>query len=308
MLDNIAMTNAQTGIFFEGTRHHYFLEYVLETDATPADLRTALRKAIDAVARAAHGTPPELVIAFGPQAWILLSPDGSPEHLRSFAPIEGPEGMHAPATQHDVFIWVHGDRVDEVFLAALQVHREIAPLARLMLEEPGFVFRDKRDLSGFVDGSANAEGEDRLPIALIPGGEACAGGSYVLGMRWIHDLASFHALSEAEQERVIGRTKPDSVEFDDDEMPPDSHVARTDRKRDGVAQKLYRRSTPIGSVDAHGLYFLAFACDPSRFEFLLESMYGVDGGPTDRLLQFSKPTTGSFFFAPSRNDLAALIG
>ncbi|MCB9905287.1 MAG: Dyp-type peroxidase [Planctomycetes bacterium] len=177
----------------------------------------------------------------------------------------------------------------------------------LRLEEPGFVFRDQRDLSGFVDGSANDEGEDRFPVALVPAGEACAGGSYVLGMRWIHDLPRLHALSVAEQERVFGRTKADSVEFSDDEMPPDAHVARTDRERNGVKQKLYRRSAPIGSVDAHGLYFLAFSCDPSRFEFLLESMYGVDGGPTDRLLQFSKPTTGSLFFAPSADELSALI-
>lgn len=301
------MTNAQSGIFHEGTRHHYFLEYVLETDATPDDLRHALRAALAAVARDAQGTPPECVIAFGPQAWLLLSPDAAPEHLRSFSPVEGPDGLHAPATQHDLFVWVQGDRVDEVFWAAMVMHREIAPLASLRLEEPGFMFRDSRDLGGFVDGSANPKGEDRLPVALIPAGEACAGGSYVLGMRWIHDLSSFHALSVEEQERVIGRTKADAIEFEDDVMPPDAHVARTDRKRDGVTQKLYRRSTPIGSVDAHGLYFLAFCCDPSRFEFLLESMYGVDGGPTDRLLGFSTPTTGSLFFAPSREDLDKLL-
>jgi porphyrinogen peroxidase len=301
------MTKAQAGIFREGTRHHYFLEYVLETDATPDDLRRALRAALESVTREAEGQAPEVVVAFGPLAWMLLSPDEAPEQLRSFSPVEGPDGLHAPATQHDIFVWVHGDRVDEVFWSAMVMHREIAPLASLRLEEPGFTFRDMRDLGGFVDGSANPKGEDRLPVALIPEGEACAGGSYVLGMRWIHDLASFHELSVEEQERVIGRTKADSVEFEGDAMPEDAHVARTDRKRDGVTQKLYRRSTPIGSVDAHGLYFLAFCCDPSRFEFLLESMYGVDGGPTDRLLSFSTPTTGSLFFAPSAAQLEELL-
>jgi len=301
------MTKAQAAIFHEGTRQHYFLEYVLETDATPDDLRHALSAALASVAREAEGEPPQVVVAFGPQAWILLSPDEAPEHLRPFAPVEGPDGLHAPATQHDIFVWVHGDKTDEVFWAAMVMHREIAPLARLRLEEPGFVFRDSRDLGGFVDGSANPKGEDRLPVALIPEGEACAGGSYVLGMRWIHDLTSFHKLSVEEQERVIGRTKIDSVEFEGDVMPEDAHVARTDRKRDGVTQKLYRRSTPIGSVDACGLYFLAFCCDPARFEFLLESMYGVDGGPVDRLLSFSTPTTGSLFFAPSREQLKTLL-
>ena len=301
------MTKAQTAIFTEGNRHHYFLEYRLETDTTAGDLRNALRTALSSATGAPEGSTPECVVAFGPDAWMKLSPDEAPAQLRPFTQVEGKDGLHAPATQHDLFLWFQGEHADEVFYAAMLAHRALASLMSLRLEERGFVFRDSRDLGGFIDGSANPKGEDRLPVALIPSGEACAGGSYVLGMRWVHDLPGFAALSTAEQECVIGRTKPDSVEFEGDAMPPDSHVARTDRKRDGVAQKLWRRSSPIGTVDAPGLYFLAFSCDPSRFEFLLESMYGADGGPTDRLLGFSKATTGSFFFAPSRPQLDELL-
>ena len=118
----------------------------------------------------------------------------------------------------------------------------------------------------------------------------------------------FHALAEADQERVIGRTKPDSVELEGEGMPADSHVSRTDLKQDGVAMKLYRRSAPIGSVDAHGLYFLGFACDPLRFEVILNSMFGASGaGAHDRLMEFSRATTGSFYFAPSENELQEFL-
>ncbi len=59
----------------------------------------------------------------------------------------------------------------------------------------------------------------------------------------------------ADQERAIGRTKPDSIELEGDAMPPDSHVSRTDLKRDGEAVKIYRRSCPVGTVRDAGLYF-----------------------------------------------------
>jgi len=42
-----------------------------------------------------------------------------------------------------------------------------------------------------------------------------AGGSFVLAMRWVHDLDAFNRLKVADQEGVIGRTKADSVEIPD---------------------------------------------------------------------------------------------
>ena len=49
-------------------------------------------------------------------------------------------------------------------------------------------------------------------------------------------------------------------------MPATSHVSRTDVKLDGVAQKIYRRSAPYSADGEHGLYFLAFSCEQSRFD------------------------------------------
>ncbi|MEZ5141278.1 MAG: Dyp-type peroxidase [Acidimicrobiales bacterium] len=132
----------------------------------------------------------------------------------------------------------------------------------------------------------------------------------MLAQRWVHDLASFEALPVEDQERVFGRTKVDSVELDDDVKPPNAHIARVEiEDEDGEELEIYRRSTPYGNVGEHGLYFLAFAADPSRFSTMLSRMFGVgDDGVRDRLTDFSRPVTGSIYFAPSLDALNELLG
>lgn len=304
------MGTAQPGIFAEGSAHHIFLEYDVADAADLESVRAAMRSALSAPPDAPRAErAPEVVVAFGDALWRRLASDPVPDSLRAFAGVEGSGGRRAPATPHAVWLWLHGGHHDESFARALHVHRALAGVATLAVEEHGFTYRDSRDLTGFVDGTANPKGEDRQRAALVPDGSAGAGGSFVLTQRWIHDLAKFCALPVDEQERVIGRTKPDSIELEGDAMPLDSHVSRTDLKRDGVALEIYRRSAPIGTLREHGLYFLAFACDPTRFEILLESMFGVSGdGVHDRLIEFSRATTGAFYFAPSREELRAALG
>ena len=92
-------------------------------------------------------------------------------------------------------------------------------------------------------------------------------------------------------------------------MPASSHVSRTDVSEDGIALKIYRRSTPFGSVGRHGLYFLAFSFDLHRFDVQLRRMFGVSGdGKHDRLTDFSEPVSSSYWFAPSIEDLKGPSG
>jgi porphyrinogen peroxidase len=292
------MASPQPGIFIEGAAFHHFLEYTFE--ASKADTVNAVLSAL----RVLKGCNVNSVIAFGPELWTRLRPDAGPDELRPFTPIND-----APATQRDLFIWLHGAHHDDVLDAALAVHRTLAESGALDLDERGFVYHDSRDLTGFIDGTANPKDDARMAAALVPGGQAGAGGAYVLTQKWVHDLDKFGALPVTEQERVIGRTKPDSIELTGAAMPPDSHVARTDVKVDGVAYKMYRRSAPIGSVLEHGLYFLAFACDPIRFDVSLQRMFGAsEDGVRDRITEFSTPVSGSYWFAPSREDLDEIGG
>lgn len=297
------MASPQDGIFVEGSRFHWALEYTRRPENDTRAVAEAARRAL-----AEMGDRVNVVVAFGHALWEDLAADRVPAGLGPFEAMGEPGKAEAPATQRDLLFWIHGPGMDGVFDAAMSVHRGMAAVADLDLDVPGFVYRDSRDLTGFIDGTANPKDEAAREAALIPRGAAGAGGAFVLTQQWVHDLAGFSALAVADQERVIGRTKADSVELQGDAMPADSHVSRTDAKVDGVAMKIFRRSFPYGTVARHGLYFLAFACDIERFDIQLRRMYGVSGdGVHDRITEFSRAVTGAYWFAPAKDDLEAAL-
>ena len=277
------MATHQDGIFSEDVDHHVFLEFSLRADENALPGTGLATAPVEAGAQ---------VVALGPKL------AGVP--LTGFAPVEGLGGFTAPGTQQDVFVWLHGMARDELFARALAWRDALAPVAELAFENHGFKFRDSRDLTGFVDGTGNPKEDARFTAAL-----AEDGGSFVLAQRWVHDLNRFAALPVGDQERVFGRTKADSVELTGDAMPKDSHVSRTDLP----GTKIWRRSAPVGGVRDPGLFFLAFGADVERFQTLLRSMFGLTGdGLHDRMLRFTKPITGSFYYAPPVAALKSAFG
>ena len=297
------MVSPQDDIFVEGSRFHWALEYTRLPASEPRAIAEAVRRALTETEENIN-----VVVAFGRTLWKDLAADRVPAGLRSFESMGEPGKTEAPATQRDIFFWIHGPAMDAVFDTALSIQRAMATVAELDLDVPGFAYRDSRDLTGFIDGSANPKNEAARDAALVPSGSVGSGGTFVLTQQWVHDLANFNALSLGDQEGVIGRTKADSVELQGDAMPPDSHVSRTDAEVDGVAMKIFRRSFPYGTVARHGLYFLAFACDIERFDVQLRRMYGVSGdGVHDRITEFSQAITGSYWFAPGKDDLKAAL-
>jgi putative iron-dependent peroxidase len=296
------MARPQPGIFAQGTRSHYHLEFDLLPGATD-----------DAVVAALHGLrePPvtaggsNIVVGFGPDLWRRLQPSDAPAELSAFVPIEG-DGRRAPAAQHDFWVWTHGTGEDVELDVARSVAMVLSPVATLAAEQPCFVYRDSRDLTGFIDGTENPPVEEAFDVALVADGEPGAGGAFVLAQKWVHDLAKFHAQPQVEQEATFGRTKPDSIELDD--KPPTAHIARVVIEEDGEELELYRRSTPYGRVGEAGLYFLAFSADPSRFTKMLRRMFDADGeGVHDHLTDFTRPVSGAFYFAPSLDALDGIL-
>ena len=77
-------------------------------------------------------------------------------------------------------------------------------------------------------------------------------------------------------------------------------------EEDGEELEIYRRSTPYGTVGEHGLYFLGFSAELSRFDKMLARMFGVADGIRDHLTDFTRPVSGSYYFAPSLEALLAL--
>ncbi len=298
------MATGQPGIFAQGTRSHYSVEFDLRPGAAISDVTAAVVQLREPTVTAGGLN---LIIGFGADLWAQMAPAGgaAPE-LRPFDAVQGIDGHHAPATQHDIWIWVHGTGEDVALDSARACAAVLAPVAEIALEQPCFVYKDSRDMTGFVDGTENPLIEEAPGVALIADGEVGAGGSYVITQRWIHDLEKFHASSVMEQELTIGRTKPDSVELDDDVKPPTAHIARVVIEEDGEELEIYRRSTPYGTVGEHGLYFIGFSAELSKFDKMLDRMFGVSDGVRDHLTDFTRAVSGSYYFAPSLEALIAL--
>ncbi len=298
---------AQPGIFALGTRNHHQLEFTRRPGAAPGAIREAQRGLREP---AVAGGGANIVIGFGPDLWNALAGTGEmPDDFTPFAEIHGLDAKHAPATQHDVWVWIHGTGEDVNLDLARAVTAVLAPVAELALEQPSFVYKDSRDLTGFVDGTANPPVAESTEVACVPPGQPGEGGSFVIAQRWVHDPLAFNELAVPDQERVFGRSKADSIELDPTTKPVNAHIARAEIEDDeGEELPIFRRSAPFGTVREQGLYFIGFSADLARLQTMLARMFGTSGdGIRDRLLDFSAPSHGSFFFAPSLEALNAAL-
>jgi putative iron-dependent peroxidase len=300
------VSRAQPGIFGEGTSAHLHLEWSVRAGVSDADVRAALCAALGLAEETVTVGGVNSVLGFGANLWTRLSPV-RPAQLGEFTAV-GTAPRFAPATQRDVWLWIHGSSPDVVFDNGKDASGALRTVADLELEQFGFRYRDSRDITGFIDGTENPPTWDALDVALIPDDEPGANGSYAMTQRWVHDLDRFLALPVAEQERVFGRTKPDSVEMDDDTKPLSAHIARVVIEENGEELEIYRRSTPYFGIAERGLHFVAFSAERRRFDLMLARMFGTGSdGNHDHLTDFTHPVTGSFWFVPSLGDLLAAI-
>lgn len=285
----------QPGIFAVGTRSHHHVEFDLSGEV--ADLGARIRR-IKAGADTVTGV--NLVVGFGPQAWAGLAPDDRPADLIPFEPVVGADGFTMPATQHDLWLWAHGNGPDGVLDILRAAAAELEGVASIAAEQVSFVYHSSQDLTGFEDGTENPSIDEAPVVATIPTGQPAAGGSIVLVQRWVHDLVGFARLAVEEQEEVIGRTLVGSVELDNETQNEHSHVSRVVvEDAEGEEMDVFRRSTPFGGVGEHGLLFVAFSQDRARVQTMLERMAGSGDGIRDRLTEFSTPTSGAWYHAPS---------
>jgi putative iron-dependent peroxidase len=251
------------------------------------------------------------IVGIGSALWDRLSPGQRPVDLRPFAPIPGPVHV-APSTPGDLLFHLRAEREDMTFELERQLLDLIGDAAEVVDETTGFRYFDARDLLGFVDGTANPTGAE-LPDAALIAADAdpeFAGGSYVVVQKYLHDMARWAALSTEEQEAIIGRTKVDNIEIDDDEAPRKSHKTLTTIEDDaGGELAILRDNMPFGRPGAgeFGTYFIGYSSRLWVIERMLERMFiGVPPGGYDRLLDFSTAITGTTFFVPTAGMLEAL--
>ena len=132
---------------------------------------------------------------------------------------------------------------------------------------------------------------------------AFAGGSYVMVQKYLHDLPTWHKLTDRDPGRHhrphqarrhrAGRRGQADVR----PQRADQRWSKTARRSRSCATTC-RSATSAAATP--GTYFIAYARSPRPIEQMLENM--VIGGPPgnyDRLLDFTHPVTGTNFFAPS---------
>ncbi|MEB3048196.1 Dyp-type peroxidase [Mycolicibacter sp. MYC123] len=248
-----------------------------------------------------------LVTSIGSEAWDRLFSGPRPAQLHPFVELTGPRHT-APATPGDLLFHIKGETMDVCFELAGRIVKAMAGSITVVDEVHGFRFFDNRDLLGFVDGTENPVGDEAVDATAVGDEDPeFAGGSYVHIQKYLHDMAAWEALGVTEQERVIGRTKADDIEYDDAVKPANSHVAlNVITDEDGNELDIVRHNMPFGTVGSgeSGTYYIAYARSPEITERMLRNMFfGDPPGNTDRILDFSTAITGGMFFTPTADFL-----
>ena len=294
------MRSPQSGIFALGTSAHAYLEFDAAAGADGRELVATIASLREP--RTTMGGV-NLIAGFRPELWRAAMPDDAPAGLDGFnEDVAGNDGFTMPATQHDAVLWLSGGTYDVVFDSARGAIGELAGLAAVAEETSSWPYQHDRDLTGFIDGNENPTLVEAPGVVLVPEGSPGAGGTVLLLQKWPHDAAAWEALPVPEQEKVIGRTKADSVELED--KPADSHVASTDQE---VIGDIFRRNTPYGTVTDHGTMFVGFAAAKRPLEAMLESMAGLTNGTRDALTRYSHPETGAYYFVPSNEAIGGWV-
>jgi porphyrinogen peroxidase len=246
------------------------------------------------------------VMGFGSDAWDTLFGAPRPAELHPFREIRsGPR--HAVATSGDLLFHIRAKRMDLCFELATRIMARLGDAVSPVDEVHGFRYFDDRDLIGFVDGTENPTAQAAIDAAYIGSEDQIfAGGSYVIVQKYLHDLPAWNTLAVEAQERIIGRTKLSDIELDDSIKPTSAHNALTTIVEDGKEIKIIRDNMPFGNAarGEFGTYFIGYARSPRTIEQMLENMFiGRPPGNYDRLLDFSRATSGNLFFIPSATFL-----
>jgi putative iron-dependent peroxidase len=247
------------------------------------------------------------VLGISSDAWDRLLTGPRPAHLHPFREITG-DRHRAPATPGDLFLHLRSTRPYPCFELGRRIVAQLGPAVSVTDAVHGFRYYDRRDLLGFVDGTANPTGPGAAAAALVGDGDpAFSGGSYLIVQKYLHDLGAWTAQPVEEREAAVGRRMLENLEIPDADKAPDSHVTLTTiTGADGAELEIVRDNMPFGSIERaeYGTYFAGYAADPAVTERMLARMFlGDPPGTTDRLLDVSTAVTGGLYFAPPREVL-----
>lgn len=248
-------------------------------------------------------------VAFGPELWSKLY-EQAPAGFKQLEPIQGSFNM--PVVPADVLIHIASARADICFALSQSFFEGIRDQVEVLDERVCFRYFDGRDITGFIDGTENPQfPDDRAEVALLSEDAGIfQDGSFIFAQRYAHNLDKWKKLKVDAQEQVMGRTKLESIELEDEVKPANAHIARTVVEDEGGEEmEILRHSLPYGDGRGdQGLFFIAYTKDLKIIDAMLVRMFGTSGdGIHDRLLHFVTPMDGAYYFAPSEELLEEVL-
>ncbi|MEM5530689.1 Dyp-type peroxidase [Gammaproteobacteria bacterium AS21] len=249
-----------------------------------------------------------LTVGLSSQFWDFLELPEKPAGLQPFQAISNKK-VRMPATDTDLLLHIRSHRHDVNYHIAQAVYQLLSPFFVLDELVRGFRYLDSRDLTGFVDGTENPEGESREKVALVGDDPAFNGGSYIHLQKYLHNLPVWNSYTLKEQEDSYGRTKDENVEYSSADKSASAHTKRSSIKdADGNSIEILRHSLPFGELDQSGLMFASYSAKSTHFDLMLQSMCEVnEKDETDHILRVTNAVTGQAFFAPNIAWFKALL-
>eukprot|EP00455_Lapot_gusevi_P046169 TRINITY_DN6033_c0_g1_i2.p1 TRINITY_DN6033_c0_g1~~TRINITY_DN6033_c0_g1_i2.p1 ORF type:complete len:395 (+),score=132.58 TRINITY_DN6033_c0_g1_i2:100-1185(+) len=242
-------------------------------------------------------------VGFGPKVWKSVAssaglPSGGDFDYRArYHPVGS-----MPATGGDIFFHAKSNSYSSCFEFTRQIVQAFpAGWIERVEDQYGFVYKNGRDLSGWLDGTENpASEDDRFAAALNPN----TGSSYMITQRWVHDWETINKTHAKVGEKYVGRTKPDSIELAPGVNPATSHVSRM-RDAQGNKIPIVRQSMPYGRIGSDaGLFFIAYANSTSKFDTMLDRMTGETSDKLhDDVMRFTRCVAGTYWYVPSVDEL-----
>ncbi|ADZ91804.1 Dyp-type peroxidase [Marinomonas mediterranea] len=247
------------------------------------------------------GTHLFATIGFSIYAWNQLFTQTKPKYLEEFPSFKG-KYIEVGPEHIDICVHIRSIRKDATFSLTQAIVDLFGNSVEIVSQTDCFKYLDNRDLTGFVDGTENPQGESRAQTALIQDEDPeYRSGSYLNVMKFVHNLPKWETLSTTEQEQVYGRTKEDDIEFPAAEKSVHAHTKRASIKdQNGKSLEILRQSMPFGNLTEKGLMFASYVRKPEIFNQMLKSMIiGDEDGHSDHLMQYTDARYGSLFFVPS---------
>jgi len=282
------METVQNGILSGETTLARFMTFNVIDIETAKNILIDLQKSIDGEST---------VIGFGVSLVTALGATINDLHNM---PVNTAAGLDIPSTPAAMWLWLRGTDRGELFHRSRTLEKQLLAAFELTDVVDSFQYDENRDLSGYVDGTENPDGDDAVNAAIVSGqGEGLDGSSFVAVQQWLHDFDMLDSMTEDEKDNSIGRHISNNEEFD---APGYAHVKRTAQEDFEPEAFMLRRSMPWAEGMNGGLMFVAFGKTFTAFEAQLNRMLGNDDGIQDAIFNFTKPVSGAYFWCPPMKD------